>query len=389
LPTIAHISPYMDPSAGGPPVVVDQLVQHAPDLGWTPLVITTDAHTPDRGEFLSSRQGFNVLPSGARLFLSSQRKQLATMIKQADMLHCHTLWSPLVGLSARLARQHRIPYLVSPHGMLDPYSLSQKGLKKKAYLTVFERQMLRQANGLLFTTSEEKRLAEKALGSFQRSDVIGLGAEAPDAPRERLAESFLRKHPEYAEKHLIVFCGRIHHKKRPEALVAAMPEILKSVPSAMLLFVGSGDPEMMTKLEGLAQRHAVEHAVSFTGFLSGTDKWEALAASKIFALPSHQENFGIAAAEALRIGLPVLLTKRVNIWREIVENEAGLALDEDDIVNSLAVNIADLLANEARLTALSRKAQAFADANYTWARCSQLTHQLYDQLISATSGDKL
>ena len=377
----------MDASAGGPPVVVDQLVQQAAGLGWDSMVVTTGAYTSDAGAALSAREGFVVLPSGVHLFLPGHRQKLASIIRQADVVHCHTLWSPLASLSARLAARHGVPYVVSPHGMLDPYSLAQKPIKKKAYLSVFERQTLRQADSLLFTTTEEKRLAEQILGSVRRSDIIGLGAETPETPRHVLADGFLSKHPELAEKQLITFCGRIHPKKRPEALVAAMPEILKSVPSAMLLFVGSGDPQFMSVMEDLVKQYEVGHAVRFLGFLSGTDKWEALAASKLFALPSHQENFGIAAAEALRIGLPVLLTKRVNIWSEIVESQAGIALEDDKIVKSLSENIGALLANDDRLAALSENAKIFSDANYTWLRCSQLTHQLYENLMISAKGE--
>ncbi len=381
-PTVLHVSPYMDKSAGGPPVVVEKLLEHASASGWTAKVATTSSHTADQGAALSDRENMFVFPAGGQLLLPAQRRQMSKIVQQADLIHCHTLWSPIVGLAARMAHKNAIPYLVSPHGMLDPYSLSQKAMKKQIYLNLIERRTLHQADCVLFTTREEKRLAEATLGPFKHTEIIGLGADAPDQYRSELAAAFLKKHPELSTKDLIVFCGRIHEKKRPEALVEALPRILETRPSAMLLFVGDGAPGLMTKLTKLAEELGVDQSVRFLGFLSGTDKWEALAASKLFALPSHQENFGIAAAEALRIGLPVLLTKRVNIWSEIVDHDAGIALDEVDIASSLATNILSLLLNSERLVDMSHKAKEFADANYTWSHSSQRSHDLYDRLLA-------
>lgn len=385
MPTIAHITPYMDASAGGPPVVVDKLVDHAPDFGWNPLIVTTDAFTSDRGKALSQRKGVTVFSGLATLLKGAERRQLEAVIKSADIVHCHTLWSPLVSLSARIARQNKIPYILSPHGMLDPYSLSQKALKKRVYLSVVEQATLRRAERLLFTTTEEKILAEQKLGGGLMSDVIGLGAEAPEATREEMTNSFLAEHPDLADKKLIVFCGRMHEKKRPEVLVAAMPSTLEKEPSATLLFVGSGDPELITKLEHSVHDLGIQHAVRFLGFLTGHEKWRALAASKLFVLPSHQENFGIAAAEAMRVGLPVLLTRRVNIWRDIVENGGGVALDEDRLAASVSEQVVNLLRDDELCQKLSQNARAFADANYTWPRSAELTHRLYDEIIAAPS----
>jgi glycosyltransferase involved in cell wall biosynthesis len=121
----------------------------------------------------------------------------------------------------------------------------------------------------------------------------------------------------------MLFLGRLHVKKGVEMLIDAF----RAVRPPMRLVV-AGPPDTAAYGERL-RRRAEGLPVDFVGMLRGEEKWGALAAAEVFALPSHQENFGVAVAEALAAGTPVLVSERVNIWREIVEAGAGWAEPDD------------------------------------------------------------
>lgn len=211
------------------------------------------------------------------------------------------------------------------------------------------------------------------------SAVIALGADRPPAPPETLRAEFLATHPDLAPRRRAIFLGRLHGKKRPEAALRAMATLRQTHPDACLLFAGSGEAEAdlrrMTEELGLA-----EH-VRFLGFLSGREKWQALAAAEAFVLPSQQENFAIALAEALHAGTPALLTRKVNIWREVTEAGAGWALDEDTLETSIATHLAALFDTPEKQTTASEAARTLAGRAFDWEISGRATHALYDEVL--------
>ena len=203
-----------------------------------------------------------------------------------------------------------MPYVVSPHGMLDPGSLGRRGVRKRAYAAVVEWPHLRRAAGMIYTAEEERRLAESSVSGLPPGSVVPLGAgDPPDEPRADLAATFFESFPELKGKRVVLFLGRLHEKKGPDRLIAAFPEVRRAVPGAALALVGPGEERYVAGL-----RAAAGEGVHFLGSLSGRLKWAAYAAADVFVLPSFQENFALTVAEALRVGTPAVLTRHVNIW---------------------------------------------------------------------------
>jgi acetyltransferase-like isoleucine patch superfamily enzyme/glycosyltransferase involved in cell wall biosynthesis len=298
------------------------------------------------------------------------------------------MWSPLVGIAAVEARRIGTPAILSPHGMLDPWSLTQKAWKKRAYLALIERHTIAGVAQMLFTTSAERENAELNF-ALPGSAVIALGADRPPEPLEKLAAAFYTVHPHLANRTLLIFLGRLHSKKRPEAAIAAMPAIRHAIPEATLLMVGSGAPKMVSSLQALAGNLGLAEAVYFMGHLDGVEKWRALAASQLFILPSQQENFAIAAAEALHAGVPVVLTPEVAIWREIMEAGAGIAIESsarnDSIQKALAAAAVRLLADHTAHQQAVKAARDLAGRAYTWEASALAIHLLYQAALARTS----
>jgi glycosyltransferase involved in cell wall biosynthesis len=265
--------------------------------------------------------------------------------------------------------------------MLDPWSLGHKALKKRAYLALIERQNINRATRLLFTSRAERDLASLAAGPLPVAEVIALGADSLPASRTRLKSDFFLRHPDLIGRQLLIFMGRIHQKKRPEVALEALARIANNWPRTTLLFVGSGDEAYMRRLYDLADGWNLGSRVRFLGQQYGVEKWQALAASDIFVLPSKQENFAIAAAEALKAGVPAILSRHINISAEVAEAGAGMVIEERDLCINLSNALVSMLTDPPRLADMARRAALWASAAYDWDVCGTRTFSLYETIL--------
>jgi glycosyltransferase involved in cell wall biosynthesis len=117
--------------------------------------------------------------------------------------------------------------------------------------------------------------------------------------------------------------GRLHPKKGCDLLLEAYAATLANDPAWRLVFAGPDASGWQQTLRSRADALGIADRIVWTGMLRDTLKWSAFAAAEVFVLPSHQENFGIAVAESLACGVPVLISREVNIWREIEAANAG------------------------------------------------------------------
>lgn len=246
-----------------------------------------------------------------------------------DALVVHGLWQ-YPGLAARRAALAAgVPYFVYPHGMLDPWfrrAHRLKHAKKQLYWLAAEHAVLRDASAVLFTTAEEARLAPQSFRPYRvQSEVLGYGLALDPTAQHAQPDDFLRSHPALRGRRLLLFLGRLHPKKGCDLLIEAFAALAGRDEDLHLVMAGPDGVGLRHSLECLAGRLGVGDRVTWTGMLEGPAKWGALRAAEAFVLPSHQENFGIAVAEALAVGTPVLVSTQVNIWREIVQAQAGLA----------------------------------------------------------------
>lgn len=361
--------------------MVDRLAERADVNGYSAQILTTASTTSDGGRAV--RAAFPdaiVLPSQFAATIGSGYRQVAESVSAADILHLHTMWSPLVAVAARIAQLRRKPYILSPHGMLDPWSMGQKRLKKRLYLALVERRTIRGAARMLFTAEDERRLAEAVTG-HRTSAVIALGADRPPDSPGALRAEFRAAHPDLAMRRLVIFLGRLHAKKRPEAALRAMARLRDTHPEACLLIAGSGEAE--ADLRALTCELGLADHVRFLGYLAGRAKWQAFAAAEAFVLPSRQENFAIALAEALHAGVPALITRKVNIWREVVTAGAGAVLDEEALEVSLESGILRYFHHPQEQKKASEAAQLLARGSFDWSISARLTHDLYNEVLSA------
>jgi glycosyltransferase involved in cell wall biosynthesis len=264
---------------------------------------------------------------------------LHASVRNYDAVIVHGLWQ-YHGLATRRALWGgKVPYFVYPHGMLDPWFKRRyrlKHLKKRLYWLGAEHRVLRDAAGVFFTTAEESRLAA---GTFEPFDVraldMGYGLALDPVAEGARAEDFLRHFPTLRGRRLLLFLARVHPKKGLDLLIEAFAQVAAEHPDLHLVVAGPDESGLRPQLDHQAARLQVADRITWTGMLKGSAKWGALKAAEVFALPSHQENFGIAVAEALAVGLPVLVSDKVNIWREVQGAGAGL-VGSDDLAGTRA-----------------------------------------------------
>jgi glycosyltransferase involved in cell wall biosynthesis len=227
--------------------------------------------------------------------------------------------------------------------------------------------VLRGARAVLFTCEEERRLARHSFWLYSvRERVVKYGAAAPPDERDFLRDQFFSRHSELRGRRLILFLGRLHEKKGCDLLIEAFARVHYLDPDLHLIMAGPGDEKVIEELKTRAAQCGLTERITWPGMLTGPAKWAALYSCEVFALPSHQENFGIAVAEALACGLPVLISDKVNIWREIQSEGAGFVAP--DTVEGTEQNLRQWLAlNVDERRAFSNRASAAFIRNYTTA----------------------
>lgn len=237
----------------------------------------------------------------------------------------------------RALRKTSTPYFVFPHGMLDPWfkrTYPRKHLKKLLYWPWAEYRVLRDAAAVLFTSEEERCLARESFSLYRCNEVVvNYGTAAPEIDLAAAREDFFSSFPELRGRRFLLFLGRLHEKKGCDLLLQAFAARNSSRTDQSMDLVIAGPCADEAYLEHLKRMLPSASGITFTGMLAGKRKWGAFSAADAFILPSHQENFGIAVVEALACGTPVLISNKVNIWREIAADEAGY-VESDELAGT-------------------------------------------------------
>ena len=323
---ILHIIGTLDPAAGGPSESVRVLLSFGP-IGYAGEVVTLDS--PDQNFYkdipfpvhalgpIHTTYGFNW-----KLYRWLRKNR-----HRFDGVVVNGLWQ-YCGLAAWLALRRRRPYVVFTHGMLDPYfkhAFPRKHVKKWIYWLLAEYWVLRDAYRVLFTTTEEARLAEQSFWLHTWNGyVVPYGASRPPNDGKTLSEAFYAAHPQMRGKRFMLYLGRIHRKKGCDLLINAFIKLASLDPDLHLMMAGPDQQGWSRELQDRIAAAGLSARVHWPGMLQGDVKWGSFFAGEVFILPSHQENFGIAVAEALGCRRAVLLSNKVNIAPAIAADGAGL-----------------------------------------------------------------
>jgi len=342
----------MDPVTGGPCQGIRNLDWEMKHMGVTREVVCLDE--PDA--YFLNRDDFKITALGKgtgmwrykRLlipWLEANIYRFDVVIVNGLWQYCsYATWKILNNIKAETGGKGGPKLLVMPHGMLDPYFQRAKERRFKAfrnliYWNLVEKELVNQADALLFTSQTELLLAQQTFNDYapKKAINVGYGINRPPVYHAKMQQAFEQQYPDGKNTPYLLFLGRIHKKKGVDLLISAYKTIVVKNPGIeKLVIAGPGiDTSFGKQMYKLVNTdNLLRDKVVFTGMLEGDAKWGAIYGADAFVLPSHQENFGIAVVEALACGTPVLISNQVNIWRDI---EGGGLVGEDNFEGACAI----------------------------------------------------
>jgi glycosyltransferase involved in cell wall biosynthesis len=286
-------------------------------------------------------------------------------------VHSHGLWHPVNHWAARAARAWGVPLVVHPRGMLEPWALEQKRMKKRIALALFQQRDLDRAQALV-ATSEMEFENLRAFGLRQPIAVIPNGVELPepgagDAPRGRGSEERTRN---------ALFLSRVHPKKGVLELVRAWAEVQPE--GWRLRIAGPDEDGHWSEVARLIAELGLGDVVDYLGPVDGAAKAAAYREADLFVLPSFSENFGVVIAEALAYGVPVITT-RATPWAELETHHCGWWIDTGVEALAGALRQATSLSVDPR-RAMGERGRAYVE-RYDWEHIATQTVTLYRWLL--------
>lgn len=306
---------------------------------------------------------------------------LARDLPRADVVHLHSLYLFHDWAAGRFCRRANIPYILRPHGTLDPYIWRRHRARKQVMEWAFQNQVLRHAAALHYTTEEEMHLAAPyARGA--PGVVVPLGIELGEYDSLPPPERFVARYPETRGKRIVLFLSRLHEKKGLDILATAFTRIARKFPDVHLVLAGPDDG-MGAQVDQWLRNAGVAGKATRTGMLEGEDKNAALAAASVFVLPSYSENFGIAVLEAMAAGVPVAISDQVNLWREVERGGAGLVSPCD--ADAFTGLLERLLGDPATARGMGEAGRRVAREKFSWPRIASALESLYADVAARRS----
>ncbi|HJU10702.1 MAG TPA: glycosyltransferase [Candidatus Binataceae bacterium] len=403
---ILHVIGSIDPTVGGPAIAALQLCQELARRGQNVSLYTTNATFAGNGRIGKALVPTNVSQnvngvkvsyfsfagprqySWSRPMLDAIRRQVKTF----DVVHIHSLYLFHSAVASYYCRRNRVPFIVRPHGTLDPYLRRRHRSRKWIYELLSERQSLAAASVIHFTSAGEMQLA---LGSVplnklnvaDRCRVVPNGIVIPPPSTQRngrdYSEQFLARFPQLNGKQVVLFLGRLNFKKGLDILAKAFAKVCRILSDVHLVIAGPDNEGYGRFVRQWLATEGILHRTTFAGMLLGQDKAAAFGLAKAFVLPSYSENFAVAAVEAMAHSLAIIISNRVNIWPDVANAGAGIVVDcdPDDLANA----IVQLIKEPERRIQMGEAGRQLALAKFNWDTVADHMLEVYRSIASEHS----
>ena len=384
---ILQIVPSISLVYGGPSQMVLGLSAALAQLGQDVTIITTDSNGDTGQAPLDVPLGVPVSQNGYQIYYfpcSPFRRYkfsldlftwLANRAKDYDIAHIHALFSPVSSISASIARYHQLPYILRPLGTLDPADLQKKRQLKQIYANFLEKPNLAAAAAVHFTSEQECQTAER-FNIKTKDIVIPLGVDFFNSQALPVTGFDL---PE--NKPIILYMSRLDPKKGLDLLLPSLERLLEKGLDFHFVLAGGNpqDREYENRIKNQIERSILGKNTTITGFVTGEVKNSLLARADLFVLPSYYENFGIAVAEAMAAGIPVVISDRVDLHPAVAAAAAGwvTACQLEDLTNTLAMAITNPEIRQQR----GKNARDLVLNQYSWSAIADQLLTVYQNLV--------
>lgn len=386
---ILHVIANLAPCYGGPSKVCVEMAQALVDCGHEVDVFTTDQNGP--GKRMDVPIGVPIKKGGVTVYYFRAQtlrvwhcvsfslwKALRDKVPEYDIVHIHSLYLFHDMAGAYFCRKYDVPYLIRPCGALDPYIYKHHRWRKAICDVLFENRDIRNAAAIHFTTEEEKQLAQPFVCGT-RGVVAPLGLHLSEYEKLPASGIFRTAYPELGNKKIILFFSRINFKKGLDILIDSFAKVIQDRDDVHLVLAGPDNDGYEGKVKGWARGKCIEKGITFTGMLQGEMKLAVLHESSIFVLPSYTENFGISVIEAMACGLPVVISNKVNIWREVESAGAGLVSPCD--AEPFSRHMLSLLQNYEGQKVMGNQGKRLVKERFSWPVVGKQLDSVYKSVI--------
>jgi glycosyltransferase involved in cell wall biosynthesis len=347
----------LTPRYGGPAFSVSRLATALAGAGGEVGLWSSDGSVRDTP----------LLPNVARVARLEGRVEDALRSFVPDIVHDNGLWLPHNHRLAQACRASGVPRLVSTRGMLEPWARRHKRWKKDIAWLAYQRRDLQNAGGLHATAAQEGRNLER-LGLGVPVHLVPNGVDVP-VPAKRGAQGRGRT---------ALFMGRLYPVKGLPLLIEAWARVRPA--GWHLVLAGPDEAGHRAELETLIRAFGLGNVISFAGPLEGEAKQAALLGADLFILPTHSESFGMAIAEALAHGVPVVTTVGAP-WPSLAER--GMGWRTAISVDALAAGLREATSKDtATLRTMGARGREFVAAEFGWDRVARQFLATYAQIVA-------
>lgn len=390
---ILMVTPYLGPVYGGIATVVPKIVEA---LGKQPLeidLITTNANDTNKLDVplntwieqagLQGRYRVQYFASWNRndfIVSAALLRWLWQNVGAYDLLHSHTLFTPLMDMAHLIAQIKRVPYVMTPHGMLEPWALAYKAWKKRLYYRLVEKRSLKKAAAIQALTAVEVGQIQ-SLG-LTKTALVPNGIYCDRFENMPSADLFYQRYPALTGKSLILFLGRIDPKKGLDLLARAFAPIASTYPNAHLVVAGPDSINFLPTAAGYFEAAGCLARVTFTGMLNGDLKFSALAAASVYVAPSRSEGFSMSILEGMASALPCVFTTGCNFTEAA---EAGVAYETAIDGEAIAQALLRCFEKPDAAKAMGDRAKQFIFDHYTWERIAERLAGAYANIVNPAS----
>jgi glycosyltransferase involved in cell wall biosynthesis len=355
----------LDLSCGGPSRSVPMLVKGLAELGVDITLMTIRSKDMNTHALEGTTAKLKVLEP------SFSKKDIAKYLadEKFELIQIQSMWDLPYHKVMVEARKQGIPYIVTPRGMLEPWSLSQKKLKKKLAWWLYQRKDV-QKSACVFSTAKMEAEHVSELGITTCKAVIPNGIETDAYPCKSSVDGVRKQ---------VLFLSRIHVKKGIEILFEAWKRVASAFPDWQLQVIGNGDTEYIHTLEMKVERLGLKDSIRILPPVFGNDKTRIYQESALFCLPSFSENFGLVIAEAMSCGTPVITTTNCP-WDILNETNTGWCIDLS--VDNLERAFREALSmSPAELYDMGQRASKLIFDNFDYRSVTRKTLRLYEWLF--------
>ena len=387
---ILQVIGSLAPRYGGPSTACPALCRALAAAGHDVAIYATDAGAPRAEDapldHIVRKDGHEIRVFSAwrhpREFKVSPALSAALerSVREFDVVHIYSYYGHWVWAAAQACRSRGTPYLLHPHGSLDPFLLRRHAIRKRLYATAIGDRCWSGAAALLFNSEEERRLAFGRTAGYRESDSppsfvvpVGIEPEWFEEPDSDAFERVRRMLADAYDRDSIVFFGRIDFKKGLDLLVRAFAIVALRNPRAHLILAGPESEGFGAKVRRWLDRNKLLDRATFTGLVEGRDRVALLRRARMLVLLSYSENFGQVVAEAMAARVPVVISDRVNIFPEIESAQAGIVVPCDE--RRAAAAMQSLLDDPNGARQMGERGKLWAERHWAWpVVAAQMSH---------------